>query len=105
MLSVLESSLDIARKEEANQITKITLKIGEKSGVVVDSLRFAFESVRLNTIAEHAELEIDLIPFQGECLHCGAIFRAENFLICGQCGNIGKLISGQELQIQSIEID
>ncbi len=105
MMSVMDTALDVAHKEKAKKITRINLVIGEKAGVIEDCLRFAFESVRLNTIAENAVLDVELIPYQGECIECGAIFRAENFLLCDRCGGVGKPLSGQELQIKSIEVD
>jgi hydrogenase nickel incorporation protein HypA/HybF len=105
MMSVLDTALEVAKKESAQKIICIKLKIGEKSGVVEDCLRFAFESVRLNTIAEEAKLEIELIPWRGRCLGCGLEFKADSFLICERCGKVGKPISGQELQIKSIEVE
>ncbi len=105
MMSIMDIAFKTAKEESATRINKISLQIGEKAGVVVDSLEFAFEMVTKNTIAEKASLEIETVPLKGECLVCGLQFVGSDFLICTQCGNFAKAISGQELNIQSIEVE
>lgn len=105
MMSIMDVALETAKKEKANKVNRISLLIGAKSGVVVDSLEFAFEMVTKNTIAEEAVLEVKTTPLKGECVSCGNIFVSDEFLICDKCGNFAKAISGQELNIQSIEVE
>ena len=105
MMSIMDTALKTATEEQAQKITRIALQIGAKSGVVVDSLEFAFEMVAKNTIAEGALLEIESIPLKGECLGCGHQFFSKDFLVCDKCGHFAKAISGQELNIQSIEVE
>ena len=105
MMSIMDTALKTAEQEKAKTINRIALQIGAKSGVVIDSLEFAFEMVSKNTIAEKATLEIESIPLRGECLGCGHQFEAAKFLVCEKCGNFAKVISGQELNIKSIEVE
>ncbi len=105
MMSIIETALDVAQKNQAEKILKISLDIGEKSGVVVDALEFAFEAVTRETIAGEAILDIDLIPFEGQCISCGHRFKCDHFIICEKCGSPGKMISGNELRIKSIEVE
>jgi hydrogenase nickel incorporation protein HypA/HybF len=105
MMSIMETALDVAQKNQAEKIVTISLVIGEKSGVVVDALEFAFEAVTRETIAEGATLDIDLIPFEGECNSCGHRFKCDRFIICEKCGSPGHMISGNELRIKSIEVE
>ncbi len=105
MMSIIDTALETAEQEKAGRINRIALQIGAKSGVVIDSLEFAFEMVSKNTIAEQAILEIEAIPLTGECVSCGHQFEAREFLICEKCGNFAKAISGQELNIKSIEVE
>jgi len=105
MMSIMDIAFRTARDENACKINKISLQIGEKAGIVVDSLEFAFEMVTKNTIAKDASLEIETVPLKGECLVCGLQFVSSEFLICTECGNFAKAISGQELNIQSIEVE
>lgn len=104
MMSILDIALETADKENAKSIKKISLRVGAKSGVVVDSLEFAFDMVTKNTIAENATLEIESIPLRGECVVCGHRFDSDEYLVCSKCGNFAKAISGQELNIKSIEV-
>lgn len=105
MMSIIDLAIDEADKNNGARILHITLEVGEKSGVVVEALEFAFETVTRNTIAEGAGLTIHSIPYRGECVACGQVFESNDFLVCDKCGNFGKIISGQELRIQSIEVD
>lgn len=105
MMSIMDIALKTAKDERATRINKISLQIGEKAGIVVDSLEFAFEMVTKNTIAEKACLEIETMPLKGECLACGYQFTGGEFLVCTKCGNFARAISGQELTIQSIEVE
>ena len=104
MMSIIDVALETAEREKASRINRIALEIGAKSGVVVDSLEFAFEMVTKNTIAENARLDIDVIPLRGECVVCGYQFDTQDFLVCEKCGNFAKAISGQELNIKLIEV-
>lgn len=105
MMSIMDMALQTAKEENAKKIKKISLRIGAKSGVIVDSLEFAFEMVTKGTIAEDATLAIESIPLKGECLGCGHQFTSDEFLVCDKCGNFAKVLSGQELNIQSIEVE
>ena len=105
MMSIMDTALEVAEQNNAQKIIKITVEIGEKSGVVKDALEFAFETVTKETIAEQSTLEVITIPFKGECLECGHVFLSDYFLVCDKCGNLGKMISGKELRIKSIEVD
>ncbi len=105
MLSILDVAVEEAQKAEADRITAIHLIIGERSGVEIESLRFAFDMVTRNSMAENAELSISLIPFKGECLSCGHLFESRDFMVCDKCGGFARVISGQELQIESLEVE
>ena len=105
MMSIMDLALEEASKNNAEKILGMSLEIGAKSGVVVDALEFAFETVTRNTIADGAALTIHSIPYRSECIACGYQFDCNEFLVCSKCGNFGKIISGQELRIKSIEVD
>ena len=105
MLSILDIALEEAKKAEATEIKRIHLNIGDRSGVELESLKFAFEMVTKNSMAENAILSISSIPFKGECLSCGHQFESRDFMVCDVCGGFAKVISGQELQIESLEVE
>ncbi|MGQ9615645.1 MAG: hydrogenase maturation nickel metallochaperone HypA/HybF [Spirochaetota bacterium] len=65
-LSIAEALLDLIQKRAAcegiKKVYEINLKIGEFSGVFIDSLRFAFEMLSKDTITEGASLNIETTP-------------------------------------------
>jgi hydrogenase nickel incorporation protein HypA/HybF len=105
MTGIMDTVLTAAQAADARKITAIRLQIGEKAGVVTDALQFAFESVSRHTPAEGATLSIEIVPFQGICLSCNREFKTAEFLICPDCGGFGRIISGRELKILSIEVE
>ncbi len=110
-LSIAQSIIEIvdeeARKHGAGQVKKIKLKIGEFSGVVKEALEFSFDVVKNGTIAENAELEIEVVKFKALCNSCGFILEDMNDfnLFCRVCGEPMRIISGKEMNIEYIEIE
>jgi len=94
-----------ALENRATSVKRIFLSVGALSGVEPPLLARAFEIVRLGTIAEAAELEIETGPVIVECSACGA--RSEvriNRLLCGSCGNWRVQVKeGEELLLLSLE--
>ena len=78
-VSLLESMLEIIRehavRHQARRVHRVTLHVGDLSGVVPEALRFAFEVVTHGTIAENADLETVRVPVLCRCLNCQWTFR------------------------------
>lgn len=110
-MAIVQSVLDIAfseaEKHSARKINKIKLRIGELSGVVRDSIEFAFEVLRQGTPAEEALLEIEPVPLKVVCRECGpAETKAGDLtLICGTCGNGLEIVSGREMKVEYIDLE
>jgi len=106
-VNIIEIAEETARKEGAHKINSITLEIGALSGVVKDALEFCFESACKGTMAENAELELELIPAQAICESCGYPFKADQLLpLCPQCGElVFQMSGGKELKVKSINVD
>ncbi len=105
ILKIVEAS--IPADMNSVRVRKINLKVGRFSAVVPDSLRFCFEVAADKTAAAGAELAIEEIPVTAQCGDCGHQWEAETpVFICPACSS-GKieLLSGRELNIESIEID
>ncbi len=104
--SILEIAEAKAREQKAVSIQLIKLRIGEFTSIVADALEFAFDVARLGTLAEHARLEIEVVPMLVRCVVCECEFRlAQLCLICTQCGFPLAILSGEELQIDYIEVE
>jgi hydrogenase nickel incorporation protein HypA/HybF len=109
-MAIVQSVLDVAfREAEKNSspaVTKIKLQIGELSGVVRDSVEFAFEVLKADTPAKEAELEIETLKLKAECGICGAAdCRASDLnLICAGCGGTLHIVSGREMRVEYIDL-
>ena len=89
------------------RVAKVNLKIGKLSAVVPDSLRFCFEIATQDTPLGEAELSIEEIPVVIHCGDCNARWTIdEPIFTCRKCNSGAiKVISGRELDIDSIELD
>lgn len=105
MQGALSQAERIAREGGAKRITKIRLKTGSLSGVVRESLDFAFDSLTPGGFAEGAVLEVDWVDAMCLCEDCSREFPfTENGYICPSCGDPSLLLlRGRELELSSIE--
>jgi len=110
--SIALSVIDIAEKQcrEAgySRIKGIELRIGNASGVLPDALMTAFDIVKLETMAEGANLVIESIPLGGLCRTCETQFTTNDqfILACPDCSSKDfTLDRGRELDIIEIEVE
>jgi hydrogenase nickel incorporation protein HypA/HybF len=106
MQQALEIALEQTRANGGSRIHKLTLQIGALSGVVSDSLRFAFDVVTKDTPAEGAELVIEEVPLRCVCDTCDRTFEPDDFdLSCPDDPvHPTHILAGQELNVASLEI-
>ena len=97
----------IAQRENAERITRILLSIGPLSGVEAMLLKDAFPIAAAGTVAENAELAIEVQAVKVKCLSCGAESEASaNRLLCAACGDYRtQLLSGDEMLLMSVELE
>ncbi|HOK26726.1 MAG TPA: hydrogenase maturation nickel metallochaperone HypA [Bacteroidales bacterium] len=97
--------LEVAGNEKLTKVTKVNVSIGEMSQVVPDLLETAFQVTVAGTIAENAELEMEIVPVKLKCMDCDAEFEIhENIFVCENCGSQQvEIISGTEMFVKSIE--
>lgn len=104
---LLDLAVDNCKKGGYKGIESIKVKIGKASGVMPDSLLFAFETLKIGTIAEKASLTIDEVPVSGFCNACNSYFTVEEtyILSCPRCGSsMFKMETGRELNIEEMEV-
>jgi hydrogenase nickel incorporation protein HypA/HybF len=110
-ISIIESILEVAeekaREAKSPSIQVIKLRLGEFAAIAREALDFAFEVARHGTLAEHARLDIEVVPMILHCVVCEARTQptVAMSLICTQCGFPLEIVSGKELQIEYIEIE
>ncbi len=106
MTEALRMAVDAAKSAGASRVSKLRLRIGSLSGVVPDSMRFAFDVVCHGTLADGATLEIEAISAACWCMTCQTEFECVDFFNeCPRCHNVsGELRHGRELEIADVEI-
>jgi len=100
--------VDTAVKHAAGRpVTVVTVRIGHLRQVVPSSLQFAFELVAQGTVAEGAELVMEMVPAAGRCRACGAESPLPEFpLRCASCGGLDmEVVRGEELLVDSLELE
>lgn len=105
--TMLDIVLEQAKKASAKKVGVINLVIGELSGFVEDSVRFYFDFLAKDTIAEGAELNFRLVSPRARCRGCGNLFKLEEFdWSCPRCGASDvEITAGKELSIESIDVE
>ena len=109
-MSLCEDIVKLLEEEAQNQgfkkVRQVYLEIGELAGVEIEAMRFSFDIVTHDTIADGASLGIESIPGSAHCEQCGqTVPVAQRFAACPICDNYPlTLISGNELKIKELEV-
>jgi hydrogenase nickel incorporation protein HypA/HybF len=104
---VLSMALGKAGEAKASRITRINLVIGDLSGVADESVRFYFDFLTKDTIADKAALSFVKKPVTLRCRACKKIFSpADIDWTCPSCGELtAEIVSGRECYMESIEVE
>ncbi|HUK83738.1 MAG TPA: hydrogenase maturation nickel metallochaperone HypA [Verrucomicrobiae bacterium] len=107
--SLIQSLLDRVEQEatakKATAVRRLWVRLGTQSGVERDLFAAAFDVCRIATICEGAELKIETVDAQWECRVCGRRVGKGELLTCPDCGAAAKLVAGDELFLDRIEME
>ncbi|MFZ5523270.1 MAG: hydrogenase maturation nickel metallochaperone HypA [Pseudomonadota bacterium] len=105
--SVLQIIEDTARAEGCAKVRAVWLEIGQLAGVEKDSLRFCFDVVTRDSVAEHARLEIIETAGQGWCLECAcSVVVTARYEPCPHCGSFQiQVTGGEEMRVKELEVE
>jgi len=103
--ALLRMVKDIAAKEELSRVEKITLEIGELSGVLPAYMADCWVAVTDRTEYQDTKLEIETVPGVARCLDCEEEFRIDlNSMRCPHCrGDKLMPVSGNDMTVREIE--
>jgi hydrogenase nickel incorporation protein HypA/HybF len=110
-MSIAQSIIEVVDEQLRNlpprKVVSVKVKIGGLTAVEPGSLSFCFDVISKGTILDGAQLDIEEVPIQGHCADCNQDFIVEKFFFaCPVCHNANvKLISGEELLVDSIEVE
>jgi len=98
---------ETATEEGLKKVAKVSVCFGEMVQIDCGCFEVAFSEFVKGTIAENAEIDIEIIPVTAVCNNCKCDYKISNITFtCPECGS-GDIciLSGKELFIKSIEGD
>jgi hydrogenase nickel incorporation protein HypA/HybF len=104
-MSLIERVEQEMRNHGATTAHRITISVGELSGVESDLLASAFEIAREETILKATELQVNLVKARWQCPKCSRDVDGKNTLMCEPCQNPARLTEGGEILFESVEIE
>ena len=105
MQNVFELAFARMQQESATRVVSLRLRVGALAGVVPEALAFAFEAMKADTPAAHAEMDVERVPALLLCRGCQQEFAPDGFPApCPACGNWAVDVrQGQELDLVLVE--
>jgi hydrogenase nickel incorporation protein HypA/HybF len=96
---------EVAGRENLEKVTKIDVCFGQMIQVVPEIFTFALEETIRDTVADGAEIAIEVLPAILLCRSCGREFKLENnTFVCPGCGSSEiEMKQGREIYVKSIE--
>ncbi|WP_346297693.1 hydrogenase maturation nickel metallochaperone HypA [Geoglobus acetivorans] len=103
--AILENLINLAERNNAREIKKAHLVIGELLLINPEQLEFCFRAISRETIAENCTLEIEFVKPEIRCVKCGKEFEAPAG-VC-ECGGFVSVNGGKEMILKSVimEVD
>lgn len=104
VIQILE---DESKKQGFQRVKQVWLEIGTLSHVEPEAMRFCFEVVKHNTLAEQAKLTIIDIPGTAWCMVCGKnVSIQQRYDECPDCGGFQlQVTEGDEMKIKELEVE
>ncbi len=94
-----------AQAHGASRIARVHVRLGELSGVDPSLLSTAYETFRERTVCDGALLSLSLSPAVWACPRCDARLERGQPLRCAACGVPARLLEGDELLLERIEME
>jgi hydrogenase nickel incorporation protein HypA/HybF len=106
--SIIEIIEEQCAEKNCTTVDALTVRLGKATGVMPESLQFAFDALKEPTKAKDAKLTIEIVPVGGACKSCKKDFdEKENAYIfaCPLCGsNDFEITRGREMEIVEMEM-
>ncbi|MBR0437235.1 MAG: hydrogenase maturation nickel metallochaperone HypA [Clostridia bacterium] len=108
ILHLAKSLEETAEQEKIKKITRVTLEVGEVSGIMTDYFTDCWDYFKKrHPVLDTAALEIETIPAVTYCSSCEKTYPTVQYgRTCPNCGS-GEtwLIQGNECIIKEIEVE
>ena len=103
--ALLEQAAAEARRHGARSVPRVTLTVGELSGVETTLLATAYETFREGTVCAGAPLQIRSVKARWQCPSCERTFARGAVLECAQCARPARLEGGDEIVLETLELE
>lgn len=105
--ALIEQCEQLAAENNANAISRVSIKVGVMSGVEPALLETAFETFKLDGICKGAELDMKIQPLVIRCLECQTESElSERTIICPKCqSNHTKVQDGEDMMLMQLEME
>jgi hydrogenase nickel incorporation protein HypA/HybF len=110
-MSIAASVLDAVQAEaalhEGARVTRAGLRIGELSGVEVESLRFCLEVLVTDTDLASLAFEIEVVAWTRRCRVCATVFQVTDARPeCTACGSGDtEAAGGDQMELSFVELE
>jgi len=94
-----------ARRHRARAVHRLTVSVGELSGVETALLATAYDTFRAGTVCAEAPLEIRAIEARWECPSCQRTLKKGAVLACPRCAHPGRLVDGDDIVLETMELE
>ena len=105
--SVLQIIEDASRIQQFHRVRTVVLEIGALAAVEPDAMRFAFDAVMRDTLADGARLELIEMPGQGRCTACSlTVALQEQYGLCPECGSPRiEIVAGRQMRVKDLVVE
>lgn len=106
-VEILRQLEELADQKHLQRITAVTIRTGEFRQVVPEAMDIAFESLVEGTVAQGAQLTLEVEPAWARCRVCGHEYRPDiDDYRCSSCQAADvELLRGNDIILTSIEAD
>jgi len=104
---ILQVMEDQAKAQNFTTVKTVWLEVGPLAGVEIEALRFGFDVVTANSLADGAKLEVIQTPGCAWCMQCEKnVAVKQRFDTCPECNGYQlQVTSGDEMRIKELEVE
>jgi len=106
-LSICESiATAVTGHAGGRRVRSVRLRVGALRQIVPDTLVFCWQIAARGPLLEGSVLDVEVVPGEVVCAGCGTRDRLTRFALqCQACGGPVSVVAGEEMLIESIEVE
>jgi hydrogenase nickel incorporation protein HypA/HybF len=110
-MALCEGILQVLEEQAATQrysrVRTVWLEIGALAGIEIEAIRFSFDVVTRNSLADGASLEIIERSGEAWCMQCAQRVEIDQrYDGCPNCGSYQlQVTGGEEMKIRELEVE